>query len=734
MFTKLFLEQNNPSFKVNSIPSPKKALEELENNSYDCLISDYNMPEMNGLELARKIRKKNQIPIVLYTGEGSEEVAEQAFSVGIDSYIRKEIHPSNYQVLGKTIKNVVERHRANLLLMESERRFRKLVEDSPVPISVTIGDKIVYVNQRRAELTSKDSPDSLIGSSGLEGVHPEDRERVIARVSARARGEKVSPINVFRLRCVDGTIIHVEDHMSDTVWEGEPAVLHSLLDLTERLMYEEQLQAMHRYGAMLSRAEDILSVARTTLDAIESLMGFSSASFGVVEGDGVNFIHALGLDPFVNRFYKLSGLGISVRAILTQETQVVKDTRLDPDYISYYADELNRVHLSEVDVPVIIEDEAVAVINMEQKDVDAFTCREVSLLKLLAVHVASSLERLRREDKLREYTRKLEALHRCSTRLATAKTREEVYDVVLEIMKDDLEYTWVGIAKVEEGYLRYIRANSLGYQDYALSLDGPGVTVRTVKTGATQLVRDTRDESNYIVLKENVKPNLSELAVPVIIKDRIYLVLNLESEIVDAFKKEDVRLIELLARHVASTLENIAALEELEVHEMRLRALNRFGADVERCSSFEEIASLTMDSVESIFNYTTGSFGVIENGEIRFIEFRRPTTTPVISIHQKGITARAVRNKKTQLVPDVRLDPDYVNGRVKGETTLSELDVPVLLDGDPVALINLESEILGFFGKTDADLVEIMAEHVASSLWKINAIKNSEAYRGRSSF
>jgi putative methionine-R-sulfoxide reductase with GAF domain len=282
--------------------------------------------------------------------------------------------------------------------------------------------------------------------------------------------------------------------------------------------------------------------------------------------------------------------------------------------------------------------------------------------------------------------------------------------------------------------LRYIRANSLGYQDYALSLDGPGVTVRTVKTGATQLVRDTRDESNYIVLKENVKPNLSELAVPVIIKDRIYLVLNLESEIVDAFKKEDVRLIELLARHVASTLENIAALEELEVHEMRLRALNRFGADVERCSSFEEIASLTMDSVESIFNYTTGSFGVIENGEIRFIEFRRPTTTPVISIHQKGITARAVRNKKTQLVPDVRLDPDYVNGRVKGETTLSELDVPVLLDGDPVALINLESEILGFFGKTDADLVEIMAEHVASSLWKINAIKNSEAYRGRSSF
>jgi putative methionine-R-sulfoxide reductase with GAF domain len=471
---------------------------------------------------------------------------------------------------------------------------------------------------------------------------------------------------------------------------------------------------------MLSRAVNVSSVARTTLDAIESLMGFSSASFGVVESDGVNFIHALGLDPFVSRFYKLSGPGISVRAIRTRETQVVKDTRLDPDYISYYADELDIVHLSEVDVPVIIEDEAVAVINVEQKDVDAFTCREVRLLKLLTVHVASALERLRRENRLKKYARKLEALHRCSTRLATAKTREEVYDLVLEIMKDDLEYTWVGIARVEEGCLRYIRANVIGYRDYALSLDGPGITVNAVKTGVTQLVKDTRDEPNYIALKENVKRNLSELAVPVTIKDGVYLVLNLESELVDAFTEEDVRLIELLARHVASTLENIAALEEMKIHERRLRALNRFGAELEKCSSLEEIACLTMNSIQSIFNYTTGSFGRIVNNEIRFIELRRPTTTPVIPIDQRGITARAIRTRRTQLVSDVRLDPDYLNGRVDGETTLSELDVPIKINGEPVALINLESENLGFFSKADADLVEIMAEHVASALRKIN--------------
>ena len=48
------------------------------------------MPKMNGIELAQKIRETSDIPIILYTGQGSEEVAELAFSVGIDDYLRKE--------------------------------------------------------------------------------------------------------------------------------------------------------------------------------------------------------------------------------------------------------------------------------------------------------------------------------------------------------------------------------------------------------------------------------------------------------------------------------------------------------------------------------------------------------------------------------------------------------------------------------------------------------------------
>jgi PAS domain S-box-containing protein len=728
-FSKTFLEQDN-GIQVTNTVDPEKAILLIETGEYDCVLTDYKMPKINGIQLSGQIREISDIPIIIYTGQGSEEVAEQAFRKGIDSYMRKEMHPANYHVLGKNIKNVVERYRARVQLRESERRFRKLVEDSPLSISVTSGDRIVFANKKRLELTGKGNPGDIVGSSGLERVHPEDRRYVLERLTAKLSGESVSPAASFRLVRSNGSIIYVEDHMSDTIWEGEAAVLHSLVDLTDRVVYEKQLKALHRYGAKLQGAEDKDRVAEVSLQAIESLMGFSSASFGVVEGEELVFTHVLGLDTFHERTYSLHGPGITVRAVNTSETQCVGDTRQDQDFVPYYAEELDRSHLSELDVPVKLDGEVVAVINVEQEEVVAFSIYHTCLLELLAIHVSSAFERLREEERRRAYTEKLEALYHYSTCLAASKSREEVYDTALEIMKDDLGYSWVGLGLVEEDCLRYIRSNHEEHQGLSLPLDGPGVTVRAVRMGSTQLVSDTRKEPEYIVLQESLNRNLSELAVPVSVNDRVFLVLNLESEWLDDFGEDDVRFMELLSLHIASALRNILAFEERELYERRLRELNHFGAKVESCSSVEEIASLTMNSIQAIFNYTTGSFGVVEGDCIRFIELRGPTTTPVISLDEKGITVRAVRNRRTQLVPDVGLDPDFLDGRVEGEVTLAELDVPVIVDGDPVALINLESERLGVFGECDADLVGVMAEHVASAIRNIRMKRRCSTMRG----
>ena len=122
MFLKAFIE--GADVKVTKVQKAEDAIQLAQTGAYDCLVSDYDMPGMDGITLAKKIRETSNIPIIIYTGRGSEEVAERAFAAGVDDYIRKEDHPAHYQVLAKRIKQVVEMKRAEKALRESEERAR----------------------------------------------------------------------------------------------------------------------------------------------------------------------------------------------------------------------------------------------------------------------------------------------------------------------------------------------------------------------------------------------------------------------------------------------------------------------------------------------------------------------------------------------------------------------------------------------------------------------------------
>ena len=120
----------DPNLQVESTASPREALEMIKNNEYDCIVSDYRMPAINGIQLAERIREESNVPIILYTGQGSEEVAERAFGVGIDDYLRKEMEPSHYQVLVKRIRAAVEGYRAETRLHGREQELSSLIENS----------------------------------------------------------------------------------------------------------------------------------------------------------------------------------------------------------------------------------------------------------------------------------------------------------------------------------------------------------------------------------------------------------------------------------------------------------------------------------------------------------------------------------------------------------------------------------------------------------------------------
>jgi len=96
--TRIFLKREyKDDFEIVSVLSVREALEKLESEHFDTIISDYQMPEMNGIEFLEVVRKSGKyadIPFILFTGKGGEEIAKEALSKGADGYIDKMGNPA----------------------------------------------------------------------------------------------------------------------------------------------------------------------------------------------------------------------------------------------------------------------------------------------------------------------------------------------------------------------------------------------------------------------------------------------------------------------------------------------------------------------------------------------------------------------------------------------------------------------------------------------------------------
>ena len=475
MLTKRFLEEVDPRIHVDSAPSPMEAQHILKQEAFDCVISDYLMLGMNGVDFVRRVREKNNTPFILYTGQGSDEVAREAFAAGVDDYLKKEIDPIHYQVLAKRVRTAVEKHRAEKAKRESEEKYRSLLKRSST---------------------------------------------------------------------------------------------------SEQARYQERLEALHGHALELASTRTKGDIAELTFKAVERVLGFDKGSFSVVEGDILREIFTKGVEWDEDYELPLNGRGITVRAARTGKTQLIPDIRRDQDFLAGPAEGVYEP-LSELAVPVIIDEEAVAVINIESTELDAFTEEDKRLLEIFSEHVASAIRRLGDRAEYKRYEEKLEALHGHATELGRATDIMKIAETTFKAIERVLGFSRGSFGVVEGNLLRFVLLK--GFKDaefQELPLDGPGITVRAAKEGKPQSVSDTRLDRDFISTEsEEAEQSLSELAVPVMIDLEVVAVINVESNKLDDFVEEDRRLLETLASHVASTMERLRHIEMLQASEKRFRNL-----------------------------------------------------------------------------------------------------------------------------------------------------------------
>ena len=146
----------------------------------EAVIVDFNLPEMNGLELLSSIKKEYpHIPVIFCTGQGSEDVAREAFINGASDYFNKDFSGiASKEKFINSVKNLVEKQKTQKNLEDSENKYKTITENTnDIIYSINSEGKITYLNSR-VKAYGYD-PEMLIGKSILNLIAPEDREKII---------------------------------------------------------------------------------------------------------------------------------------------------------------------------------------------------------------------------------------------------------------------------------------------------------------------------------------------------------------------------------------------------------------------------------------------------------------------------------------------------------------------------------------------------------------------------
>ena len=175
---KVFLESQN-EFNVAIVPSAMEGLERLSTVSYDLILSDYQMPDMDGIRFLKEVRSKfGDIPFILFTGKGREEVVIEAINNGADFYVQKGGDPrSQFAELAHKIRIAVERRKAVDALRDSEQRLADIINFLPdATFAIDTNGVVIAWNKAIEEMTGV-KPDEILGKGNYEYAIPFYHER-----------------------------------------------------------------------------------------------------------------------------------------------------------------------------------------------------------------------------------------------------------------------------------------------------------------------------------------------------------------------------------------------------------------------------------------------------------------------------------------------------------------------------------------------------------------------------
>src|ERR1700761_9008242 len=250
---------------------------------------------------------------------------------------------------------------------------------------------------------------------------------------------------------------------------------------------------------------------------------------------------------------------------------------------------------------------------------------------------------------------------------------------------------------------------------------GHGVVGRAAEHRESVLLQDVSQEDNYISANPDVR---SELAVPLIVKNRVIGVIDLQSEQVGYFQPEHRRLLELTASRVAQAIENARLYTRVARQAQTLAVLNEISREVTSILDLDPLLERIGELLRRIIDYQMFSILLVnEREQVLEIQYAVRFGHPVMPSEKvpldRGLVGTAVRERRLIHTGDVRKDARYY---MVNPETRSEMAGPLLYKGKVIGVLDLEHVRAHYFNEDHQRTLVTLASQIAV------AIENARLY------
>jgi len=341
----------------------------------------------------------------------------------------------------------------------------------------------------------------------------------------------------------------------------------------------EALTTLFALGREVTSVLDLDELLQKIPQLIARLTNFQAFAVYLLDprNDELTIAYSVGYPEDVARSLRMKvGHGLVGAAVADGHPILVNDVHTDPRYV-----EAVPGSNAELVVPLRRKGRIIGALNLLSHTIGQFTDNDEAVLRQFGAHVAVAIENARLFEHEREYTSTLETLSDIAREFGAILNLDELLTRIANLTRRVIDYRTFGIMLLNEETNELEMRVAVRYGDKVAVPRvqiGHGIVGHAALHKEVIVVPDVSQDERYIKIVDDAR---SELAIPLLLKDRCIGVFDLESPELDAFTKSHVEILTLLASQAAVAIENARLYETIRTNEIRLEKEIRFAQRVQ---------------------------------------------------------------------------------------------------------------------------------------------------------